>query len=282
MKPQMQRLALVLAVSCTFASVAGAQPREPQAAAGTVAEAARSDEFLATSSVVQPERRPASPNLLRQIGGDFRDFFTTTQNLVTLGVGLGASLSVAPLDKRITTSRFNSELYEGAMLDDIFDPGIVLGGALVQVGGALATYSIGALASNDGLKDVGRDLVRVQIVTQSTTQLMKRVVRRLRPDESSRSSYPSGHASGTFATATVLHRHYGWKAGLPAYGVATYVATSRLSENKHYLSDVVFGAAVGIAAGRTLALSLGPARFEVAPALALSGGGIQVTVSLTE
>jgi PAP2 superfamily protein len=37
-----------------------------------------------------------------------------------------------------------------------------------------------------------------------------------------------------------------------AYGIASYVAASRLHDNVHYLSDVVFGAAVGSIAGRTV------------------------------
>jgi membrane-associated phospholipid phosphatase len=36
------------------------------------------------------------------------------------------------------------------------------------------------------------------------------------------------------------------------YGIASYVAASRLHDNRHYLSDVVFGAAVGTIAGRTV------------------------------
>ena len=274
-------LAIVLVVPCTAAAVAGAQPRDPQTTDDTVEKAGPPDTSRATSSIVLPERHADSPHLIRQFGTDFRDFFTDRQTFVTIGIGLGASLSVAPADQRITASRFNSELYERTRLDHIFDPGAVVGGALVQVGGAFATYGIGALASNRRWEEVGRDLVRVQVVTQSTTMLLKRVVRRVRPDESNGRSYPSGHASGTFATATVLHRHHGWKVGLPAYGVATYVAASRLSENKHYLSDVVFGAAVGIAAGRTLALSLGGARFAVTPALAPTGDGVQLTASRT-
>jgi hypothetical protein len=50
----------------------------------------------------------------------------------------------------------------------------------------------------------------------------------------------------------VLERHVGWRNSLLAYAVATYVAASRLHDNKHYLSDVVFGAAVGTIAGRTV------------------------------
>ena len=103
------------------------------------------------------------------------------------------------------------------------------GSSLVQVGGAFATYGVGSLIRKPGVAALGRDLVRVQLLTQGVTQLLKYSVRRTRPDGSSRSSYPSGHASGTFASATVLQRHYGWKVGIPAFGVASYVAASRLA-----------------------------------------------------
>jgi membrane-associated phospholipid phosphatase len=62
----------------------------------------------------------------------------------------------------------------------------------------------------------------------------------------------------------VLLQEFGPKVGVPAYAGAVYVAVSRLSEKQHYLSDVVFGAAVGSIAGRTVtrhgreAWSLGP------------------------
>jgi membrane-associated phospholipid phosphatase len=68
-----------------------------------------------------------------------------------------------------------------------------------------------------------------------------------------------------------LHRHFGWKVGLPAYGLATYVAASRLQENRHFASDVIFGAAIGIVAGRTVTVGRGRGTFTVAP-VALRGG----------
>ena len=111
------------------------------------------------------------------------------------------------------------------------------------------------------------------------TQAIKHSVRRTRPDASSRTSFPSGHASGTFASATVLHAHLGWKAGIPAYAVATYVAASRLSENKHFLSDVVFGAAIGLTAARSVTYTRGGARLELGPLAAPAGGGIRLSVS---
>jgi len=85
-------------------------------------------------------------------------------------------------------------------------------------------------------------------------------------------SIPSGHSSGTFATATVLQRRYGWKVGIPAYRFAAYVAASRLSENKHLLSDVILGAAIGIMGGRTVTVGRGPVCFAISPMIPPGGG----------
>jgi membrane-associated phospholipid phosphatase len=78
------------------------------------------------------------------------------------------------------------------------------------------------------------------------------------------------------ASAIVLQRHFGWKAGVPACAVAAYIGVSRLSQNKHYASDVVFGAAVGMVAGRAVTVGRGRARFEMAPFPA--GAGIGFTL----
>jgi membrane-associated phospholipid phosphatase len=58
--------------------------------------------------------------------------------------------------------------------------------------------------------------------------------------------------AGAFAAASVLERHFGYRGAWPAMLGATYVAASRLVDNRHYLSDVVFGSALGMAAGWTV------------------------------
>ena len=224
------------------------------------------------------QRTNGGGSLLGDIARDYRAFFTTPSTYQLLGVGLGASLALQPLDTPISTSRFNAELWENTRLDRTFEGGELLGGTLFQVGGAFATYGVGKLAGRPGLAALGRDLVRAQILVQGVTQSIKYSVGRTRPDGSSRTSFPSGHSSGSFATATVLQRHYGWKVGLPAYSVASYIAASRLSENKHFLSDVAFGAMIGLAAGRTVSFDRGSARFEIAPMAAPGGGGVRITV----
>lgn len=96
------------------------------------------------------------------------------------------------------------------------------------------------------------DMLRPLAVSEAMVQTLKYTVRRERPDGSGVNSFPSGHAADTFAIATALERHFGWRYAVPAYAFASYVAASRLHDNVHYVSDVVFGAAIGTIAGRTV------------------------------
>ena len=59
-------------------------------------------------------------------------------------------------------------------------------------------------------------------------------------------SFPSGHASISFASAEFVRNRYGWEYGLPAYVLASFVAYSRVEANQHYTHDVMVGAAIGI------------------------------------
>jgi membrane-associated phospholipid phosphatase len=159
----------------------------------------------------------------------------------------------------------------------MFEPGAVLGGGAVQFGAALATFALGRANASPRVAALGADLFRAQIVNTVLTQGLKFAVRRHRPD-GGRYSFPSGHSSGTFAAATVLQRHLGWKAGLPAYGLAAYVAGSRLQENKHYMSDVIFGAAIGVVSGHAVTVGHGRTRFAMAPFATSGGGGVGFTL----
>ena len=234
----------------------------------------------AGNSIAQDTRAGEGRWLFADVWRDYRRYVTSSQTYLTLGLGLGASLSLAPLDDRITASRLNGDLYQYGGFDRVLEGGELLGDGFLQVGAAFATYGVGALAGHAGLWGLGRDLVRAQLLNAGVTHVLKHTVRRIRPDGSTPVSFPSGHASATFATATVFQRRYGWKAGVPALAAATYVAASRLSENSHYLSDVIFGAAVGLSAGRTVTFERGSTRFELAPLAAPGGAGVLLTVDL--
>lgn len=223
------------------------------------------------------EHEQDSRNLFLQIGVDFKNVFTTKENLVIMGAGLGAAWGAGHFDQNIASSSFNSELSPGGSLDPVFESGEILGDGWVQVGAAFATYGLGKLFKTPEAASLGRDLVRAQIVTGAITFGLKTAVGRERPDGSTQSSFPSGHTSSTFATATVLQRRYGWKVGIPAYAVAGYVAGSRMNEARHYLSDVIFGAAIGIMVGRTVTIGIADNRFAFGPMLAPGGAGVQFT-----
>ena len=156
----------------------------------------------------------------------------------------------------------------------MFSAGETLGGAKFQLASALATYGVGRFTKNTRVTQVGADLVRANLVAQALTSGIKLSVRRGRPD-GSHFSFPSGHTSVSFATATVLQRHFGWKAGIPAYAAASYVAASRIQDKRHYLSDVAFGAVLGIVAGRTVTIGRGEHRFAVEP-MVPNGGGVGI------
>jgi hypothetical protein len=98
---------------------------------------------------------------------------------------------------------------------------------------------------------LGFDLLRAQIVSQALVHGIKYSVRRDRPDGSC-CAFPSGHAATAFAAASVIERHLGYRLAWPTLLAATYVGVSRLHDNRHFVSDVAFGAAVGTATGWTI------------------------------
>lgn len=73
----------------------------------------------------------------------------------------------------------------------------------------------------------------------------------------SSSSFPSGHAMAAFAVATVFSVEYKNKPIIPvvAYSIASLISISRITENKHWASDVVVGAALGYVTGRQVAFN---------------------------
>jgi membrane-associated phospholipid phosphatase len=111
---------------------------------------------------------------------------------------------------------------------------------------------------------MGFDLLRAQFLSQGIVQGMKHVAQRDRPTGEC-CAFPSGHAAGAFAAAAVLERHLGYRLSWPAFAGAMYVGASRLVDNRHFLSDVLFGAAVGTASGWTVVGHQGPNQITLRP-----------------
>jgi len=116
-------------------------------------------------------------------------------------------------------------------------PPIVLGGLL-----ALAIFG-----GPSGV-ETARYAILVLIPTNIIVEVTKRVTHRTRPDGESKGSnaaFPSSHAANSFALAWVLWRRWP-RAGPLLFACAAVVAYSRMYLNRHFFSDVLVGAAVGL------------------------------------
>lgn len=98
-----------------------------------------------------------------------------------------------------------------------------------------------------------------------------------RPDHSDRRSFPSGHSSEAFAAAATIENRYGWKAGLPAFAVASFVAAARVEARKHHWYDCLAGAAIGTASGFLLTTKRSD-RVQLLPWGDVSGGGMAMAM----
>jgi membrane-associated phospholipid phosphatase len=188
-----------------------------------------------------------------------------------LAGGGALALAVHPADGDINAHLVNETT------DALWTPGHIIGSPEVIFAGSSALYVIGRLAGAPRLRHLGMDEIEAALLAEAFTHGIKQIVRRDRPpqvegDPTSSFSFPSGHAMMTFAAATVLQQHLGYRAAIPTYLVASYVAMSRLHDNRHFASDVVFGAALGIVIGRSVTWH--GRNFYASPLLVPHGGGI--------
>ncbi|MEZ5319177.1 MAG: phosphatase PAP2 family protein [Vicinamibacterales bacterium] len=225
-------------------------------------------DVLAAPVSPAPAETPAFSSLFTPLKADFRRM-ATDRSLTVLGLGIAGAFSMHALDPKLSSGGWGSDA------DRLFSPGRVAGSAAVQGGAAFATYLVGRAIHQPRVASLGAKLVRAQIVAQTTTQFMKIAVRRTRPDGSVL-SFPSGHTSAAFATATVLQSELGWKAGVPAYAMATWIGASRMEGRRHYLSDVIAGATVGILAGHSVTFGAAGSRFSLSPLVVPGGGGLNI------
>jgi len=254
---------LVLTVALAIPASATCQPVPDGAAAAT------SEQPPSISTVPARAWMPTLPQIFSGLGNDFRQL-TTNNAFVIMGIGGSAAFGAHAFDRRIATSRLG-----GTTMSEALGPGQLVGSMLVQSGAAFATYVAGRATGSPRLAQVGAELVRAQFVAQGVTQTIKFSAPRTRPDGTA-FSFPSGHTASSFATATVLQREFGWKVGIPAYVGAAWVGASRVQAERHYLSDVVAGATVGILAGRAVTVGRGDNRFSLAPTMVPGGIGFSV------
>lgn len=241
--------------------------------------------LLATSALAQEvesadDGQPTSSSPASEEGAMKRMVRTFAQDISRLPSRENARLAINGTLLALAAHPFDDIATLGASSSHVLKAsysgwGKALGREWVQGGVALAAYVGGRVFDRPAMAAVGGDLVQAQVLAATLTQGIKFAVQRTRPDGEAR-SFPSGHASAAFATAAVVHQHFGRKVAFPAYAIAVYTSSSRLQANSHYASDVIVGATLGLIVGRTVTVDVAQARLQLTPMPVR--GGMQLAV----
>lgn len=108
---------------------------------------------------------------------------------------------------------------------------------------------LGGVKGSFGWKRLFTFIILSVILTQLVVITLKLTTGVLRPDATNYFSFPSGHTTAAFMAATLLYKEYGFKGywvGLVAYAAAIVTGFTRILNNRHWLFDVIVGAALGI------------------------------------
>ena len=109
------------------------------------------------------------------------------------------------------------------------------------------------IAGVEGRSDWGRYIASAAMsygIMAGFVNGIKYTAKEMRPDGSTANSWPSGHTATAFVGATILHKEYGMTRSpwfsVAGYGVATATGVMRVLNNRHWVSDVLSGAGIGI------------------------------------
>lgn len=251
---------------------------------GIVTPARSSNLGLADAALGQPEVHPTPAHtglaaLVFTTADDFKAFPRRRSTWVILGFGAGLAVLSHPADDEM-----NDRLVGSPAVGRFFTAGKFLGAAYTQAAVSVGLYAVGryilppaeGTPKTNKFSHLGFDLLRAQIVSQAMVHGMKYAIRRDRPTGEC-CSFPSGHAATAFAAASVIERHLGYRLAWPTLVAATYVGVSRLHDNRHFLSDVLFGSAIGTATGWTIVGRHGRSSYAIRPVPVPGGIALAIT-----
>lgn len=206
-----------------------------------------------------PHRAGNPPSFRDDIGGFLPGVWRDAQgvagseNLVILGTALAAAIGIRQdLDDEVreeVAAHPNRWGDAGRFLGK-------LGEAQVQVPVLGLLWGTSLWTRDTELNELSHTLFSAYTINGLSVLAIKGISDTDRPDpdwNGGRWGFPSFHAASSFAIAGVLEEYYGWGVGVPSYTLAGLISWSRIDEQDHDLSDVVFGAALGWVIGKSVA-----------------------------
>lgn len=176
----------------------------------------------------------------------------------------------------------------------ISDVGDALGNGRIAVSALGLAWAVAEYADVDAVEHPVRDAIVGLAAAGAVNGITKMVVGRARPrlDEGARTfrpfnlsnawqSFPSGHTVVGFSLATAVSEHYRHPlVRVPAYGLASLVAWSRVHEDEHWVSDVVAGALIGTYVTRSVVRWLHDNGSDGRISVILDGTGAGISISV--
>ncbi|MBT3584865.1 MAG: phosphatase PAP2 family protein [Halobacteriovoraceae bacterium] len=178
-------------------------------------------------------------------------------DFVKLAIAAGAIVMLFPHDEAVRdfAAEHQSDLSERlAVAGEFWGSGL----GIYAAGGA---YIVGLVIKNKKIQKTALFYGKAAIITGIVAQGLKRVFHRERPGDDNSSnnfsgpglhgddlSFPSGHTITSFTLATFIAETWGHKSKIIpvlAYGAATIGGLSRVHDEAHWLTDIIFGAIIG-------------------------------------
>ncbi len=196
-----------------------------------------------------------------------RPFRLNREDALWLALIAGATAGMIATDRRVGQSLTQSPPGAGYAFSNRAGQ---LGGALTDVGVAGAFYLAGRWRQDDHARLTGLQGFQALAESLAVVEVLKVVTQRPRPAQpggrvrihnadgqffTGGYSFPSGHAASAWALATVVaerHRHSRWVPAA-AYSLAGFVAGARITDRRHFPSDVFVGSVIGYLVGRHVA-----------------------------
>ncbi|HUG20326.1 MAG TPA: phosphatase PAP2 family protein [Planctomycetaceae bacterium] len=183
---------------------------------------------------------------------DFRAFWKP-RNVLFVGTGLGLGIGLRQSVDDDTREYVNRHPRRWGSFTESLG---MMGNTEYQIAAIFALYGYSFRTENAELMEFTQLLIRTYTLTGLSTVTIKVIANTERPSTQWMNGdfgFPSAHSSTSFAIAATIEEYYGPRAGIPAYLLAGLIGWSRIDEQNHDVSDVVFGAVLGYAIAKSVA-----------------------------
>lgn len=182
------------------------------------------------------------------IGSDLASPLTTNAKYIFIPGVLATSLAYLTKNDERYTRRETFD--EAKPLGDIGFIGEYIGYGALNISYVAINYWLSQKYNDPEALKRAEVMARASVYSSGMAMLGKLSIDERRPGfPDDQNSFPSGHASGAFSFASVIAAEHGWGWGGAAYGLAGFVAVSRINDDFHYLHDVLAGITIGASFG---------------------------------